>query len=71
MTSLATELATLSVTDVRTDTLPRLIYKDVDIWCCSLCIGSAMVVDALTVVSVVTVIVVVVLLLVLAVCYFV
>jgi len=32
MTSLATELATPSVTDVRTyvraDTLPRLIYKD-------------------------------------------
>ena len=28
MTSFATELATPSVTDVRTDTLPCLIYKD-------------------------------------------
>ena len=28
MTSFATELATPSVTDERTDTLPRLIYKD-------------------------------------------
>jgi len=28
MTSIATELATPSVTDVRTDTLRRLIYKD-------------------------------------------
>jgi len=27
-TSLATELATPSVTDVRTNTLPRLIYED-------------------------------------------
>jgi len=29
MTSLATKLATPTVTDRRTDTLPRLIYKDV------------------------------------------
>jgi len=28
MTSFATELATTTVTDVRTDTLPHLIYKD-------------------------------------------
>ena len=28
VTSFATELATPTVTDVRTDTLPRLIYKD-------------------------------------------
>jgi len=28
MTSFATELATPSVTDERTDTLPRLIYED-------------------------------------------
>jgi len=28
MTSFATELATPSVTDVRTDTLPRLIYTE-------------------------------------------
>jgi len=31
MTSFATELATPTVTDVRTDTLPRLIYKDKDV----------------------------------------
>jgi len=30
MTSFATELATPSVTGMRTDTLPRLIYKDED-----------------------------------------
>jgi len=29
VTSFATELATPTVTDERTDTLPRLIYKDV------------------------------------------
>jgi len=28
MTSFATELATPSFMDVRTDTLPRLVYKD-------------------------------------------
>jgi len=31
MTSFATELATPTVTDVRTDTLPRLIYKYKDV----------------------------------------
>jgi len=31
MTSLTTEVATPSVTDVCTDTLPHLIYKDADL----------------------------------------
>jgi len=34
MTSFATELATPSVSDERTDTLPRLIYKDAAIMSC-------------------------------------
>jgi len=32
VTSFATELATPTVTDVRTDTLPRLIYEDIKSW---------------------------------------
>jgi len=31
VTSFATELATPTVTDIRMDTLPRLIYKDVNV----------------------------------------
>jgi len=32
MTSFATELATPNITDVRADTLPRLIYKDANLF---------------------------------------